>query len=172
MDSVEANAARDVPDWLVFNYGPRCTLVCAASVLQKLGARSDRLVEIIERFCHLKQRSGPPARAYIGRHCALDRGIEFAAEEGGLHVKSRTRFHIGWKRITASLDRGHPVILNCYRAPGGRWRHSVLAVAYEAVGRRLLTLDPNDGKLRWMIWLRPTTGWACTATFIEPVAHP
>src|SRR5712692_7873856 len=62
-----------------------------------------------------------------------------------------------------------PVVLNCYRARSRQWSHAVLAVDYAASPRRLLTVDPNDGLQRWLNWLRPTTGWICTATFIVPL---
>ncbi len=155
------------PPWLVRNYGPRCTLVCAASVLRKLGARSERLVEIIERATGFK-KSGPPARAYIGwRKSPLDRGIEEAARDGGIRVVSRTRLLVRYRHIVASLDRGLPVVLNSYLAPSGLWSHSVLAVGYQRKGRLILTLDPNDGQFRWMSWFLPWTGWVCTATYVE-----
>ncbi len=154
-------------EWLVRNYGPRCTLVCAASVLRCLGAAEDApLVDTIAHCTGFRERSGPPVLAYLGGHSALDRGIERAARLGGIRVRSRTRFVVRWRDIIASLDAGVPVVLNCYRAPSRQWSHSVLAVDHATSPRRLLTLDPNDGAYRWLTWLRPATGWVCTATFI------
>ena len=157
------------PDWLIFNYGPRCTLVSAASVLQRLGARSNRLLEIIERATGFK-KSGPPARAYIGLKAPLDRGIESAAQAGGIKVLSRTRFLGLRKHIVRNINADLPLVLNCYRAPSGCWSHSVICVGYADNGRRLLTLDPNDGKFRWMSWYRPWTGWVCSITLVNPIS--
>jgi len=160
------------PPWLIANYGPRCTLVCAASVLQRLGAASPDLVATIEASTLFREGSGPSVLAYVGGHSALDRGIERAAEVGGIRVHSRTRFVVRFDEVARSLEHGAPVVLNCWRAPSGRWSHSVLATAYERRPRRLLTLDPNDGRERWLTWLRPSTGWVCTATFIAPSPSP
>jgi hypothetical protein len=162
--------AVDAPGWLVRNYGPRCTLVCAASVLRFLGAAGDSGVDVIATATGFREAYGPPALAYLGGHSALDRGIERAARRAGLRVYSRTRFLVRWRDLVASLSTGTPVILNCYRAPSRQWSHSVLAVDYTADPRRLLTLDPNDGCYRWLTWLRPSTGWVCTATFIKPAS--
>lgn len=156
--------------WLIRNYGPRCTLVCAASVLRKLGAKSELLVEVIERTIRFKP-SGPPARAYLGPNSPLDRGIVEAGRTGGIEINSRTRFLVRWSDITESISRGVPVVLNCYRAPSGRWSHSILAIDCDLKNKRLLTLDPNDAITRWLTWNRPTTGWICTATFIA-LEHP
>jgi hypothetical protein len=157
------------PAWLVRNYGPRCTLVCAASVLRRLGASQEAgLVDVIADATGFRERFGPPVLAYLGGHSALDRGIERAARLAGLRVRSRTRFIVRWHDIVARLKAHELVVLNCYRAPSGQWSHSVLAVDFAVGPRRLLTLDPNDGEYRWLTWLRPTTGWVCTATFIEP----
>lgn len=172
-----AQAGRDyalavaAPAWLVRNYGPRCTLVCAASVLRKLGARDESLVDAIAATTRFREASGPPVVAYLGGHSALDRGIELAARRGGLRVRSRTRFVVRWRDVAAWLERDLPVVLNCYRAPSRQWSHSVLAVRHEPASRRLLTLDPNDGRYRWLTWRRPATGWVCTATFIEPLGE-
>ena len=160
------------PSWLVRNYGPRCTLVCAASVLRRLGAANDSLVEVIAAATGFREAYGPPVWAYLGGHSALDRGIERAGSSGGISVRSRTRFVVRWPDLAASLAADIPVVLNCCRAPSRQWSHSVLAVEYALNPRRLLTLDPNDGACRWLTWLRPTTGWICTATFIEPVGPP
>ncbi|HLQ34248.1 MAG TPA: hypothetical protein VK457_16305 [Chloroflexota bacterium] len=158
------------PGWLVRNYGPRCTLVCAASVLRSLGAAVDApLVDTIADCTGFRETSGPPVLAYLGGHSALDRGIERAARLAGVDVRSRTRFVVRWRDVVASLEMAVPVVLNCYRAPSRQWSHSVLAVDYAASPRRLLTVDPNDGLQRWLNWLRPTTGWICTATFIVPL---
>lgn len=158
------------PDWLMRNYGPRCTLVCAASVLRFLGARGDSsLVETIETATGFRPDYGPPVLAYLGGHSALDRGIELAARRHDLEVRSRTRLVVRWRDVADSIRAGSPVVLNCYRAPSRQWSHSVLAVDYAEYPRRLLTLDPNDGCHRWLTWLRPTTGWICTATFITLV---
>ena len=159
------------PPWLVRNYGPRCTLVCAASVLQRMGAVSAGLVDTIAAATGFRETAGPPVVAYLGGHSALDRGIERAGRLGGITVRSRTRFIVRWRDVVESLDRGAPVVLNCFRAPSRQWSHSVLALDYKDEPRRLLTLDPNDGVERWLTWLRPSTGWICTATFIQPVAH-
>jgi hypothetical protein len=160
------STSEETYDWLIPNYGPRCTLVCAASVLRKLGAESDSLVEVIERTIGFKP-SGPPARAYLGPNSPLDRGIAEAGRAGGIAVRSKTRFLVHWKEIVESLAAGVPVVLNCYRAPSGRWSHSVLAIDCDRENKRLLTLDPNDAIARWMTWNSPTTGWICTATFIQ-----
>ena len=158
------------PTWLVRNYGPRCTLVCAASVLRFLGAPEGApLVDTIAGCTGFQERSGPPVLAYLGGHSALDRGIERAARLSGLEVHSRTRFIVRWRDVAESLDDGVPVVLNCYRAPSRQWSHSVLAVDHAPAPRRVLTLDPNDGQERWLTWLRPATGWVCTATFISRV---
>jgi hypothetical protein len=155
------------PPWLVRNFGPRCTLVCAASVLRYLGALSTpSLVGTIETATGFRESYGPPIMAYLGGHSALDRGIEQAAAAAGLRVSSRTRFLVRWRDLVASLDAGVPVVLNCYRAPSRQWSHSVLAVDYADDPKRLLTLDPNDGAQRWLFWRRPSTGWICTATFV------
>jgi len=158
--------------WLVRNYGPRCTLVCAASVLRLLGACSPDLLPVIEAATSFRESYGPSVLAYLGGHSALDRGIERAAALEGLRVRSRTRFVVRWGDIVRSLGAGVPVVLNCYRAPSRQWSHSVLATGYAIEPRRLLTLDPNDGLERWLTWLRPASGWICTATFIEPVPAP
>jgi hypothetical protein len=165
-------AAPAEPAWLIRNYGPRCTLVCAASVLQCLGASSPHLVSTIEAHTMFRERYGPSMLAYVGGHSALDRGVEEAAALAGLRVRSHTRFVVRFAEIASSLDAGAPVVLNCYRAPSGHWSHSVLATAYERSPRRLLTLDPNDGRERWLTWLRPATGWVCTATFITLTPSP
>ena len=157
------------PAWLIRNYGPRCTLVSAASVLQWLGASSADLVSTIEDAVPFHGRSGPSVFAYIGGHSALDRGIERAATAGGIRVRSRTRFVVRFADIVRSIDEGAPVVLNCFRAPSGQWSHSIVATAYARSPRRLLTVDPNDGQERWLGWLRPATGWVCTATFIQPL---
>jgi hypothetical protein len=162
--------AVEAPDWLVRNYGPRCTLVCAASVLRFLGARSDQLVDTIAGGTGFHETYGPSVLAYLGGHSALDRGVERAGRLGGIDVRSRTRFVVRWRDLAASLAAGAPVVLNCWRAPSGQWSHSVLAVDCDPAARRLLTLDPNDGLYRWLTWLRPATGWVCTATFIRPEA--
>jgi hypothetical protein len=154
------------PSWLIRNYGPRCTIVCAASVLRKLGAEG-QLVDVIAAATGFREAYGPPVLAYLGGHSALDRGVEQAAELGGLHVRSHTHFVVRWAEIVESLSAGVPVVLNCFRAPSRQWSHSVLAVDCEPQPRRLLTLDPNDGMLRWKAWLRPSTGWICTATFVR-----
>jgi len=157
------------PPWLVRNYGPRCTLVCAASVLRKLGAAPDApLVETIAGATGFRENYGPPALAYLGGHSALDRGMEQAAAAAGLRVRCRTRFAIRWVDLVASVACDVPVVLNCFRAPSGQWSHSVLAVDYTLEPRRLLTLDPNDGQQRWLTWGDLRTGWICTATFIQP----
>jgi hypothetical protein len=165
--AVAASAAPE-PAWLIRNYGPRCTLVSAASVLQRLGARSPDLVQAIEEAVPFHAASGPSLFAYLGGHSALGRAIERAAALGGICVRSRTRFVVRFTEIARSLDEGVPVVLNCYRAPSGQWSHSVVATAYARSPRRLLTLDPNDGQERWLTWRRPATGWVCTATFILP----
>ncbi|HEY8692437.1 MAG TPA: hypothetical protein VIR57_06805, partial [Chloroflexota bacterium] len=67
------------PPWLVRNYGPRCTLVCAASVLRQMGAAGDSLVDVIAAATGFREAYGPPVLAYVGGHSALDRGIEQAA---------------------------------------------------------------------------------------------
>ncbi len=156
------------PPWLVRNYGPRCTLVCAASVLRQMGAAGDSLVDVIAAATGFREAYGPPVLAYVGGHSALDRGIEQAAAAGGVSVRSRTRFVVRWRDVVASLAGGTPVVLNCWRAPSRQWSHSILAVDYALTPRRLLTLDPNDGAHRWLTWLHPATGWICTATFISP----
>ena len=166
--AVAAPAATE-PAWLIRNYGPRCTLVCAASVLQWLGARSPDLVSVIEGAVPFREQSGPSVFAYVGGHSVLDRAIERAAALGGIRVQSRTRFVVCFAEIARSLDEGAPVVLNCYRAPSGQWSHSIVATSYAHSPRRLLTLDPNDGQQRWLSWLRPSTGWVCTATFIRRV---
>lgn len=155
--------------WLLRNYGARCTLVCAASVLRLVGVDSDSIVPVLEEATGFRENRGPTMLAYIGGHSALDRGIERAASISQRRVRSRTRFIIRWNEVRASLDAGVPVVLNCYRAPSRQWSHSVLAIAYRTEPRRLLTLDPNDAVGRWLVWHRPATGWICTATFIEPV---
>ncbi|MBV8084793.1 MAG: hypothetical protein JO247_08255 [Chloroflexi bacterium] len=165
-----ADPAAAEPVWLIRNYGPRCTLVSAASVLQWLGASSADLVSTIEDALPFHERSGPSVFAYVGGHSALDRGIERAAAGGGIRVRSRTRFVVRFADIARSIDEGAPVVLNCYRAPSGQWSHSIVATAYARSPRRLLTVDPNDGQERWLTWLRPTSGWVCTATFIQPLA--
>jgi len=164
----EACSEAKAPEWLIRNFGPRCTLVCAASVLKKLGASPDRLLQLIEKTIKFNERWGPNAFAYIGPK-RLDRGIEIAALDGGIKVRANTRLFVRWKHIVESLERGVPVVFNCYRAPRGVWRHSVLAIGYQSQGKRILTLDPNDGVETWMSWLHPRTGWVCTATFIEPL---
>jgi hypothetical protein len=160
------------PPWLVRNYGPRCTLVCAASVLRRLGADDGRLVDTIAASTGFREDYGPSVLAYLGGHSALDRGIEAAADRGGIRVASRTRFVVRWREVAASLDTGVPVVLNCYRAPSRQWSHSILAIDYSLDPRRLLTLDPNDAGERWLTWLRPSSGWVCTATFIRPHMLP
>ncbi len=154
-------------DWLIRNYGPRCTLVCAASVLHKLGVPPQELVPDIERQIDFSVSLGPSPFAYIGKNAPLDKAIESVAAANGLRLSVRTRFAFGWQLIAESLDREIPVILNCYRAPSGRWRHSVLGVAYRAGARQLLTLDPNDGSKHWMKWKWPGSATICTATFIQ-----
>lgn len=134
-----------------------------------MGAGAPTLVGMIECVTGFNERPGPPVLAYLGRHSALDRGIEQAARASGLAVRSRTRFVVRFGAIVRALELGTPVVLNCYRAPSGQWSHSVLAIDYALAPRRLLTLDPNDGVERWLTWLRPSSGWVCTATFIEPV---
>ncbi|MHB8620275.1 MAG: hypothetical protein ACYDAG_12025 [Chloroflexota bacterium] len=158
--------AEQATEWLVRNYGARCTLVCAASVLLKLGASREGLMAALEHGSGFREGYGPPIAAYLGGHSRLDRAIERAGRAGGIGVRSRTRFLFGWRSLAGAADRGEPVVLNCFRAPGGLWSHSVLAVDWRAGPRRLLTLDPNDGEDHWLTWGRPATGWICTATFI------
>lgn len=155
------------PAWLIRNYGPRCTLVCAASILQKLGASPEGLVRSIEQSIGFTVRMGPSAHAYLGKDRLLDRAIEKAASISGISVRANTRLFVARQHIVSSLRAGVPVILNCFRSPSCRWSHSVLAVDYDENGRLLLTLDPNDASYTWMTWGRPHTGWICTATFVE-----
>lgn len=158
------------PDtWLLRNQGARCTLVCAASVLRLLGAGAEGLVPVLERATAFREGYGPSVFAYFGGHSALDRGIERAARQAGVAVRSRTRFVVRWADVVRGLDAGLPLVLNCWRAPSRQWSHSVLAIGYTIEPRRLLTLDPNDAGRRWLTWNRPATGWICTATFIERV---
>jgi hypothetical protein len=169
--AVRADSPAEQPDWLLRNYGPRCTLVCAVSVLRLLGASAEGMVPVLERATGYLESYGPRITAYLGGHSQLDRGIEAAARLSGLRVASRTRFFFPWRSLKQSLDTGVPIVLNCFRAPSRRWSHSVLATAYKEFPRRLLTLDPNDGVSRWMRWNDPASGWICTATFISPHAH-
>ncbi|MBV9121131.1 MAG: hypothetical protein JOZ39_10520 [Chloroflexi bacterium] len=152
--------------WLVRNYGPRCTLVCAASLLQSLGAQSADLLPILEHGTGFRETYGPPIVAYLGGHSALDRSIERAARAGGIRVRSRTRFLVRFADIARCLDAQGGVILNCFRAPSGQRSHSVLAIGHQQRPRRILTLDPNDATQHWLTWLRPATGLVCTATFV------
>lgn len=154
-------------EWLVGNFGPRCTLVSATSVLQLLGARSDRMVEILEEHTGFKEN--PTwldqirfALSYLRR---LDRGIEAAAFAGGIRVKSRTKFVFSWRSLKKSFDHGNPVVLNCYWAPSGSFSHSVVGLGYRTEPNELLSLDPNDGIERWTSHLRKI----CSVTFVEPI---
>jgi len=144
----------DRHDWLVGNYGARCTLVSAASVLQLLGAKAapKRLVRILEEHTRWKENARslsellPFWLSYLGR---LDRGIEAAARAGGIEVKSKTTFIFGMRKIQKAINSGSGVVLNCIWAPSGSFSHSVVAFGYRKGTRQVLTLDPNDATERW-----------------------
>ncbi|MGH9550451.1 MAG: hypothetical protein ACRD72_25470 [Candidatus Angelobacter sp.] len=155
-------------DWLIGNYGNRCTLVSSASALNLLGADSPRLVQVIEEHVRFNPKSGPSMFDYLGfgRQSRLDQGIEAAARTGGIEVSSRTQLFFSWRRVRKSLASGSLVVLNCLRAPGGTWNHSTIAVGYDVKPDRLLSVDPNNGvasvKRRW----NPFSGTIATVTII------
>jgi hypothetical protein len=143
-------------DWLVYNYGPRCTLVSAASALQYLGARGARkLVAIIEAHVQLSMRFGTLPWCYVGYlgpvgiKSQLDRGIEEAARQGGIRVKSATHFLVSRRRLVRHLQSGQPAVLNCISAPGGSRFHSVVAVSADGL---IGSVDPNTGELTLAPW--------------------
>ena len=156
--------------WLIGNYGNRCTLVSSASALQLLGATSPKLVQVIEAQIHFNPNRGPSVFDYLGffGKSALDRGIEAAALEGGIKVRSQTRLFLSWAKVRKSLSSGSLVVLNCLRAPGGTWNHSVLAIGYDRKPDRFISVDPNNGvvsvKRRW----NPFSGAIATVTIITP----
>lgn len=166
-------------DWMIGNFGPRCTLVSAASVLRRLGARPQRLVSTIEGNVHfhenprIKLFEGPSLWDYVGifRPSRLDRAIELAARQGGIEVRSRTVLFPfwTWRRLRRHFDSGGLAILNCLTAPSGSRFHSVVAAEYTDGPPALLTIDPNDMGQRKKIKGNLKTGIVTAVTFVERV---
>lgn len=164
------------PDWLIRNYGPRCTLVCVASIVRKFMspiAEAPGLVDKIAArtgYCNEPRwfnffQSGTMWTAYVGN--GLDKGVKQAATECGVTLKSGTRWFFRFSHFARSIDAGVPVAIHCLRAPSRRKSHSVLVVGYNREQRQLLTLDPNDAVLYPFTWGWTTRFWIWCATFVS-----
>jgi hypothetical protein len=166
------------PGWLgePINFGARCTLVDAAAVLVFYGARAtqwDLAVRLSAATDYRDARGGPPWWAYVavpGRRPLLDVAIERVARGAGIAVTSRTSTGLDFVRAIDAIARGHPVILNVWRAPNGLYSHSLLAYGYNTRGGRtlLLAIDPDT---QASSWVGSHTYWSgtVTSTFIAPV---
>ncbi len=145
------------PSWLVYNYGPRCTLVSAASGLKFLGCHDDiDLIKILEDRLDFHPRFGPSALNYIslgGYPPKLDQAIETAGFKANLKVRAKTRFNTSFTSLTTNFINTKSVaILNCIVAPGGKFNHSVLAYELDINHRILATIDPNNGIITAYQW--------------------
>lgn len=159
------------PDWFIANYGPRCTLVSAAAGLQLLGAKSPLLVDVIETNISFSSRYGPNPLAYLSlmdNLAPLDRAIELAANAGGIKVKARTKFFPSWAYVFKHFSKPNTIaVLNCLKAPGGKFNHSVLAYAIDSSKVGLETIDPNTANSNFYYWHKALSGIVITVTFIE-----
>lgn len=160
------------------NFGYRCTLVDAASVLDYYGADTTQFVLalLLSNATDYAPHSGPPWWAYVappGQRPLLDVAIERVAESAGVPVRSQTHVGLNFAQAVAAIARDEPVILNVARTPDGTLDHSLLAIGFDtrAGHALLLVLDPNTQSLHWV---GPGSLWSTTitSTFITPLAPP
>ena len=167
----------DIPALLVPNFGNRCTLVCAATLLRYWGATTDgrTLADAIGRQTGFHPAYGPPSLAYLalpGRRPQLDIAIERVGQIAGTRVQSRTRLLPRPGSIVRAIDGVRPVILNVLRAPTGVWSHSIIAFGYRYSTHRgieVVVADPNvpDHPGTWVGLYDPWRVNAITATFVH-----
>jgi hypothetical protein len=169
-------------DWLVGNFGPRCTLVSSASALLLLGARSDprTLVHSIERRVNFRESrlgmdwlAGPWLLDYPElplRRAPLDLSIEAAAMEAGIEVESHGRLFWRWATLLDHLHTDSPIVLNCLKAPGSTYSHSVVCVGGDE--RQLLAVDPNDGQVHVKERGKPSSGLITSVTLSSSGGKP
>jgi Peptidase_C39 like family len=165
------------PGWLAppVNFGYRCTLVDAASILDYYGAPLPQSVLALQLSAdtdYSAARQGPPWWAYVGvpgQPTLLDRAIERVAVQSGLDVVSQTTIGLNFDRAAVAIAHNQPVILNMMRAPDGTYDHSLLAYGYDTRDghAQLLVLDPNSQQ---SYWVGPGTFWSetVTSTYITP----
>ena len=160
------------------NFGYRCTLVDAASVLDYYGADSTQflLALMLSDATDYSPRSGPPWWAYVGtpgQRPLLDVAIERVGGSAGVPVRAQTHPGLNFARAVVAIAHDEPVILNVARTPGGVYNHSLLAVGFDTRDGHalLLVLDPNTQLLQW---IGPDTLWSTTvtSTFIVPLVPP
>ena len=146
-----------VPKWFVYNYGRRCTLVCAVSALRFLGADLGLdLVSEIEKNIDFYPSLGPSALNYFGlgrQRPKLDLAVEMAGKSSGLIISAQT---IAWPNFDLIKENykanDSAFVLNCFMAPGGRFNHSVLAYDVDLDKTVLRTIDPNNGVITDYKW--------------------
>jgi hypothetical protein len=165
------------PGWLAppVNFGYRCTLVDAASILDYYGAllpQSVLALELSADVDYSAAQHGPPWWAYVavpGKRTLLDRAIERVAAQAGLEVTSQTTIGLNFDRAALAISHNQPIILNVARAPDGTYNHSLLAYGYDTRDghARLLVLDPNSQDA---YWVGAGNYWSetVTATYITP----
>ena len=160
------------------NFGYRCTLVDAASVLDYYGAQVTQFMLALKlsEATDYTPRSGPPWWAYVaapGKRPLLDVAIERVGERAGVPVRSQTHVGINFAQAVTAIAHDEPVILNVARTPDGTYNHSLLAIGFDTRGGQslLLVLDPNTQALDW---IGPDSLWSMTvtSTFIVPLASP
>jgi hypothetical protein len=157
------------------NFGYRCTLVDAATVLDYYGAQMSQsllALRLSGTTGYSDAAQGVPWWAYVGRpgqRPLLDSGIERVANEVGLRVRAQTVPGLDFARAASAIARNQPLILNMWRAPDGTYNHSLLAYGYDARPGHalLLVVDPNS---QASYWIGPKTHWSqtITTTYIAP----
>lgn len=160
------------------NFGFRCTLVDAASVLDYYGAQATQFVLalMLSDATDYSPQNGPPWWAYVappGQRPLLDVAIERVGESAGVPVHANTHLGLNFAQAVAAITHDEPVILNVARTPDGTYNHSLLAIGFDTRAGQslLLVLDPNTQALDW---IGPDSLWSTTitSTFIVPLAPP
>lgn len=158
------------------NFGYRCTLVDAATVLNYYGAREPQAMLALElsQATDYDPNAGPPWWAYLappGKRPLLDEAIESVAAFNNMRVTAQTTLGLNFDRAVAAIGHHQPVVLNMARTPDGTTNHSLLAYGYDTRGGQtaLLVVDPNT---QVSFWVTQSTYWSetITATFITPLA--
>lgn len=171
---------RPVPGQLErpFNFGYRCTLVDAATILNDYGATPTQtaLALRLSAATDYNAHGGPPWWVYVappGQRPLLDRAIERVGAGAGVPVHAQTQVGLDFVQAVAAIVRNQPVILNVLRTPDGTYNHSLLAIGFDtrAGHSLLLVLDPNTQD---EYWIGPASLWSTTitSTYITPTASP
>lgn len=160
------------------NFGFRCTLVDAATVLDYYGADVTQfmLALNLSDATDYSPRGGPPWWAYVaspGERPLLDVAIERVGDNAGVRVRAETNLGLNFTLAVAAIAHDEPVILNVARTPEGTLDHSLLAIGFDTRAGQslLLVLDPNTQALQW---IGPASLWSTTitSTYIVPLAPP